>query len=395
MVDLCRAVTEISPMPIVGIEGDAHRISYVNPIFCVLVGKSQEELIGSRFSTIPVIGEQCAAMLARVWLSGKGETQLGTDRSAAHPFWSYAMWPMLTAEGKPRAVILQVIEETVIEQNTFAMNEALVLGLVRQHELTDIADVLNGKLLAAMAARHKADQALIRSEKLASVGRMSAVIAHEINNPLAAVMDLLYLAERVDDTPAAVLDYLHTADGELKRIAHITRQTLGFYRDMSVPTKFHVASLLASVVDLLKAKVTSSQATVDCQCDKALQMTAVHGELRQVISNLLANSLEAIYLNGKVTLRASPSSDGNGGPARVRITVADNGRGIGEVDLGQLFEPFFTTKVKTGNGLGLWVSKQIVEKQGGSISVRSATDGARRGTAFSVVLPENPVEKVF
>ncbi|MDQ2924082.1 MAG: HAMP domain-containing histidine kinase [Acidobacteriota bacterium] len=378
-------------MPIVGIEGAEHTVTYINPAFCGLVKTAKGQLLGAAFATIPVIGEQCAAMLERVYRTGTAETQLGRDRSELHPFWSYAMWPVLTPEGRLRGVILQVVEETVIEQNTLAMNAALVQGLIRQHELTDTADALNGQLHIVMAARQKAEDGLIRSEKLASVGRMSAVIAHEINNPLAAVMDLLYLAERVDGMPATALDYLQTADGELKRIAHITRQTLGFYRDMSVPTTFHVATLLASVIDLLKAKITSSQATVDCQCDQDYQMTAVHGELRQVISNLLANSLEAIYQNGKVTLRASPSSDGNGGPARVRITVADDGRGIGAVDLEQLFEPFFTTKGKTGNGLGLWVSKQIVEKQGGSVSVRSATNGVRRGTTFSVVLPERPV----
>ncbi len=135
-----------------------------------------------------------------------------------------------------------------------ALNEGLMLGLVRQHGLTEAAELLNVLLQNEISARKKAEDALIRSEKLASVGRMAAVLAHEINNPLEAVMNLLFITKSTAGLPDAVRNYLEMADGELKRIAHITRQTLGFYRESSAPTTFHVSSLFESVVDLLQCK---------------------------------------------------------------------------------------------------------------------------------------------
>lgn len=276
---------------------------------------------------------------------------------------------------------------TPVDPDVVAANEALTLSLIRQHELTEAAELLNTQLQTEIAVRKKTEDALIVSEKLASVGRMAAVIAHEINNPLAAVTDLLYLAQTVADTPEEVLEYLRTADGEVKRMAHITRQTLGFYRELASPTPFGLALLFESVLDLLQAKVRSKFAIIDVQCEAHLELTAMYGELRQVLSNLLVNSLDAISETGKVTIRASGSKDPKSGNARIRIVVADNGKGISATILPLIFDPFFTTKGIIGNGLGLWISKQIVEKHGGAFQVRSYTSGSRRGTTFSVILP--------
>ena len=278
------------------------------------------------------------------------------------------------------------------EPDTASFNEALMLGLVRQHELTETSELLIAQLRAEMIARKKTEEALIASEKLASVGRMAAVLAHEINNPLEAVMNVLYLAQTAEDVPDTVRHYLILADSELKRIAHITRQTLGFYRESSSPISFNIASLLESVVDLLQAKVISKRAIVETQCDRNLRVTAFQGELRQVIANFMVNSLDAVAEGGRVTLRAALSSGPDGGRRSVRVTVADNGHGIGNAALEEIFKPFFTTKGSVGNGLGLWVSKQIMEKHGGSIQVRSRTTEPQRGTSFSVLLPELPTQ---
>jgi two-component system NtrC family sensor kinase len=388
MFDLCHAVTEMSPIPIVGVEDAAHRISYVNPAFCSLVSKAKEELIGSSFSNVPVIGEKCSVILERVFRTGRPETCTVREGSGSFPHCSCAMWPVFFPERSSPGIIVQVIEETSIHQDTIAMNEALMLGLIRQHELTEVAEGLNAQLQAEIEARKRAEEALIRSEKLAFAGRMAAVIAHEINNPLSAVMDLIYLAERSEGITEPIQEYLATADAELKRIAHITRQTLGFYREMAAPTTFHVASLLDSVTDLLRAKIKSSGATVVLQCKEDLQIAAVHGELRQVLSNLLANGLDALGQEGMVTVRASDTRDPLNGTERIRLTVSDNGKGIEPAALSQIFEPFFSTKGDLGNGLGLWVCKQIIEKHGGQIQVRSSTDGQHRGTAFSLCLPK-------
>ncbi len=219
---------------------------------------------------------------------------------------------------------------------------------------------------------------------------MAAVIAHEINNPLDAVMNTLYLAQTTEGLPEPARQYLRIAEGELNRIAHITRQTLGFYRESTHPSTFSAASLLDSVVDLLQAKIKAKLAIVEKRCDERLQITGIFGELRQVFANLLLNSLDAIETHGRVKLAAFASSSCGDGDRCIRITVADNGQGIDPATLPHLFEPFFTTKGDIGNGLGLWVSQQIVAKHNGSIQVRSSRDGRRKGTVLTVILPVQP-----
>ncbi len=233
--------------------------------------------------------------------------------------------------------------------------------------------------------RKRTEAALLQSEKLASVGRMATTIAHEINNPLAAVMNTLFLA-RTREELSQVRQDLDVADAELQRVAQITRQALGFYRESAAPAPVFVRGILDSTVDLLASKIRAKSASVRIDCDHDAEVTANAGELRQVIANLLSNSLDAIAAGGNLKLRASTLSVRNGGHY-VRITVADDGKGIDRVLLPRIFEPFFTTKDSVGTGLGLWVSKQIVEKYAGSIRVRSATSGRHRGTACSVLLP--------
>ena len=239
-----------------------------------------------------------------------------------------------------------------------------------------------------ITAKKQAEQALIRSEKLASVGRMAATIAHEINNPLEAVMNALFIAKGAE--AEAARQYLDIAEEELQRIAHITRQSLGFYRESNAPAVLSVNAVLDSTIDLLKNKVKAKRATVDKQWHEEIKITGVGGELRQVFSNLMANSLDAIEDNGTIKLRISRSAFSSNGRPHVRVTVADDGKGISADALPRLFEPFFTTKGAVGTGLGLWVSKQIINNHGGSIRVRSNTAGIRRGTVFSVVVPVEP-----
>jgi two-component system NtrC family sensor kinase len=384
---LCRAVADASPMPMVGLGGSLHTLRYVNLAFCLLTGKSKDELIGTAFCDISPGTDECVLLLDRVAKTGLADRHTGQEHTGIHPlYWSYAMWPLLGADHSHLGIMVQVTEAAKFHHDAVAMNQALLLGSVRQHELTEAADLLNVQLQAAIILAKKAEEALIGSEKLASAGRMAAVLAHEINNPLAAVMNLLFLAQITADTPEPVHQYLKMADDELKRIAHITRQTLGFYRESSVPTNFLVVTLLNSVIDLLQAKMVSTQVIVEKQCDDLLQITAIFGELRQVISNFMLNSLDALGEGGRVTLRASTSRNPLDGGSRIRITIADNGQGISAGALPKIFEPFFTTKGSTGNGLGLWVCKQIIEKHSGSIQVRSCTSGPH-GTTFSMVLP--------
>jgi signal transduction histidine kinase len=255
--------------------------------------------------------------------------------------------------------------------------------------LRDAQNTIIGYLLIGTdnTARKHAEEALLRSEMLASAGRMAASIAHEINNPLEAMMNTLYLVRKTAHLPEAALEYLDIADGELMRIAHITRQTLGFYREFSAATSNSTTALIDSVISLLQAKIKANGARVEQQGNKQLRVMGIAGELRQVMANLLANSLDAIGQNGRIVLRASASVDPNDGRRRVRITVSDYGHGMPAATMKEIFDPFFTTKGSVGTGLGLWVCKQLVEKNGGFIKVRSNMDGERRGTTFSIVLP--------
>jgi two-component system, NtrC family, sensor kinase len=148
--------------------------------------------------------------------------------------------------------------------------------------------------------------------------------------------------------------------------------------------------LIGSVVNVLQSKIKATGAVVEQQCDEQLEVMGVFGELRQVLANLLANSLHAIVPKGRIVMRASASISPRDGSRRVRITVADSGHGIGAASMKRIFEPFFTTKGTLGTGLGLWVSRQQVEKNGGSIRARSNTVGERRGTTFSILMAAPP-----
>ena len=241
-----------------------------------------------------------------------------------------------------------------------------------------------------ISERKRTEEALLRSEKLASVGRMAATIAHEINNPLAAITNTLYLARMKADDPTSVRDFLDVAEDELKRITHITRQTLGFYRESSSPSAVSVTDVLESAVDLMKSKIGAKQAVIEKEWQGETTASAIAGELRQVFSNLLGNSLDAIDEGGTIRLRVSTGHDFKDGRRTVRVSVADNGKGIATASRPHIFEPFFTTKGTVGTGLGLWVTRQIVDKHHGKMRVRSSTEGPHRGTVFMVILPVDP-----
>jgi len=356
---------------------------------------------------------------ARGWLSvtlsSIGDAVLATDITGLVTFVNPVAaaltgWKPEEAEGQPIQKVFQILNEKtripaedivlrVLQEGhvvELANHTALITKDGREIPIEDSAapirdhsDNVVGVVLVFhdVTEKRRAEAALVRSEKLASVGRMAASIAHEINNPLEAVMSLLFLASENKELPEKVRQYLEMADGELKRVAHITRQSLGFYRESNAPALTSVNAVLDSAVDLLKSKITAKLAVIEKQWDGDLEVTAVPGELRQVFSNLLANSLDAIDEKGTIKLRVSSGGAFNNGQRCVRITVADNGKGISASSRSHLFEPLYTTKGTVGTGLGLWVSKQIVDKHGGTIRMHSRTDGARRGTAFSVVLP--------
>jgi PAS domain S-box-containing protein len=245
------------------------------------------------------------------------------------------------------------------------------------------------KIVRDITANKRIENALRLTERLASVGRLSATIAHEINNPLEAVTNLLYLAKRDLANPAKTQQHLELADHELSRVAHITRQTLGFYRDTSSLAPVDLCRVLDDLLFLYARRLESREITVTKHYEEPLEVNAMAGELRQVFSNLLSNSIDAMPDGGRLIVRVSRTHAwNNSGVPGVRVSIADTGSGIEPNDRKFLFQPFFTTKKDVGTGLGLWIIRGIVEKHGGLIRVRSKT-GAKSGTVFSVFLPES------
>jgi PAS domain S-box-containing protein len=239
-----------------------------------------------------------------------------------------------------------------------------------------------------LTERKRAEERLRRTEKLAATGRLAATIAHEINNPLEAVTNLLYLAKNEKSISPVGREYLLRAEQELSRIAHITRQTLGFYRESAAPVRLKFSELLDEVLQIYKKKIDHGRIRVQRQYRAEGVATGMAGEVRQVFSNLVANALDATESGGQLTLRVKPVRslderrlDG------FRITVADSGAGIQAGQAKKIFEPFFTTKKDLGTGLGLWLSRTIIHKHGGRIRVKSVAQGPKTGTVFSVFLP--------
>jgi PAS domain S-box-containing protein len=232
----------------------------------------------------------------------------------------------------------------------------------------------------------KTEQALRTSERLASVGRLAATVAHEINNPLEAVTNLVYLAKG-SALPKDVREYLDAIEEELDHISHITKQTLGFYRESTAPSAVRIGAMLMPLIAVFSSRARNKGAEIRPEIRQDPEIYAIPGEIRQLIANLLSNSIDAVDSGGLIRIRvdATPFS-GHGCPG-TRITIADSGRGIPMSIRSKLFEPFFTTKKDVGTGLGLWVCTNIVKRHHGSIRVRSSTIPGRSWTVFSVFLP--------
>ena len=238
-------------------------------------------------------------------------------------------------------------------------------------------------IIRDVTASKKAERAVLESEKLASVGRLASSIAHEINNPLESVTNLLYiLASRIEDEETR--QFVVTAQEELARVSHIATHTLRFHKQSSNKTDVHFQVLIESVLALYRGRLESSQVTVTVDCSSNAHLFCYEGELRQILVNLVANAYDAMRSGGRLVLRAHPSLDWKSGATGVRLLVADNGSGMNAETQRRLFEPFYSTKGIGGTGLGLWISKDLVAKNDGFISVRSSSRPGRSGTVFNL-----------
>lgn len=239
-----------------------------------------------------------------------------------------------------------------------------------------------------ISQQKKVEKALHTSERLASVGRLAATIAHEINNPLEAVTNLVFLAQNSSSEADSRL-FLQQAQQELARVALLTKQTLGFYRENKGARELTLGELVLPLVSVFSARARNKQIAIDTDFRQNPTLVGIPGEIRQLFANLLNNSIDAVSDRGRILIRISEAREIRGRRRGARLTVCDNGPGIPPEIRKKLFEPFFTTKRDVGTGLGLWVISNILRNHDGSIRVRSNTRQGKSWTVFSVFLPIN------
>jgi len=250
-----------------------------------------------------------------------------------------------------------------------------------------------GIIVLDASDRKRSEDALRKAEKLAVTGRLAASIAHEINNPLEAITNLLFLLRNYCALQDPALNYVTMAEYEVRRIAEITQQTLRFYRQTTLPARSGMKDLLDSVLSLYQGRFNSLNIQVERDYDPELDLFCFAGEIRQVFANLVGNSIDAMPAGGRLRVCARRSRNWkNPEQTGVRFTTADTGAGMAPDVAKRAFEAFFTTKEVTGTGLGLWISHEILTKHHGLIHVRSRSSatGKSPGTIFQFFIPDDP-----
>ena len=352
----------------------------------------------------------------QITLKSLGEAVVSTDREGNISFINpvaqkLTEWEYEVARGRPLREVVRICDEKTRSdsedpvkavrraQNVVGFSNSLILtsrsGNEYPIELTG-APILNeareivGVVLVFRDVTHRrqTEQILRASERLTLAGRLSATIAHEIRNPLDTVTNVIYLLQHEQGSHVATAQYLQMASDELARIAQITSQLLTFHREARNPVDVSLSEVLESVLVLFAPRVKQNHLIVETRLETDRCVRGFPGELRQVFSNLIGNALDAMPANGKLILHTRESSLASD-PSRkgVRVTLLDSGAGIPAGVRKNLFAPFYTTKGEKGTGLGLWVSRGIIEKHEGTIHVISSTHEGKSGTAFSVFLP--------
>lgn len=327
-------------------------------------------------------------------------------------------WQQEEAAGKPLESVFKILNETtrdVVENpvtKVKRLNQVVGLAnhtvLIRKDEtelhiadsgapIRDRAGAIVGVVLVFrdITLERRTQEALLANEKLVVAGRLAATIAHEIHNPLDSVSNLLYLM-RNGATEEESKQFMAMAEQELARVTQISRAMLGLYRESKTPVLVDLREMLREILLLMERRFIELKVTVRAELPEAISVDGFPAELRQVFTNLIGNAAEAASPGGEVRIKITPQADGvglarNKTEAGATIEVADNGEGIPEEVQAQIFQPFFTTKGERGTGLGLWVSRGIVNKHGGKIHIKSNTTQAAHGTVVSVFLATKPV----
>jgi signal transduction histidine kinase len=331
-------------------------------------------------------------MVALLWSQGNFDAALKLERlwndlARSHSFHLYCAYPMkgFNQEGHSQAFL------NICAEHSHVLPTENYTALASEDDRLRHISLLQQRALTAeteAAGRLRAEEALRHSEKLAATGRLAASIAHEINNPLEAISNAIYLA--LSSPPSEIPLYLKLADEELARVAQITKQTLGFYREAATPGIVKLSTLLDDLIALYSRKLEAKNLSIKKQYRDELEIWGLEGELRQVFANQITNAIYAMPRSGCLTIRIRRSKSwSNGQCPGTAVSLLDNGSGIAPESLTKIFDPFFTTKQDVGNGLGLWITHDIVTRHGGSIRARSNARPGASGTIFTTFLPHH------
>lgn len=267
-----------------------------------------------------------------------------------------------------------------IAKNGQTLDVSLTLSPVRDAQGKVIGA---SKVLRDISITRRLAQSFVQAEKLAATGRMAATIAHEINNPLEAVTNLLYLIRPTISNDQG-RTYLAAAESELQRVSHIAKQTLGYYRENASPTPVSLKDIVEHATAIYGPRCQSAGITICPSLTSTLKVLVRRGEMLQVVSNLMTNAIYALSAGGTIWMDVRDSETE---PGTVVLSVRDNGAGIGADALPRVFDAFFTTRATIGTGIGLFIAKQLVEGNGGRITIESITDAAEHGTNVQILLP--------
>ena len=349
----------------------------------------------------------------RVTLSSIGDGVIATDDRGRVSFLNPVAerltgTSLAQAKGKKISEVFPIFNEVTNKPAENPVDKVLALGSVvalanhtvlqhRAGHLLPIEDTAapirddSGRLIGVVLVFHDASrernlqEVLRRTEKLAAAARLAATVSHEINNPLEAIGNLIFLAKNHPDAPGKVTEQLQLAEQELARVSHITRQTLGFYRESASPTSVHIPTLIESVLTLYSNKLQIKQIKVQLALEDCPAITGLAGEIQQLVSNIISNAIDAAPVSGTLKIDAAPVKLADG--KSIRVKIEDDGPGIAPENMNRIFEPFFTTKKDVGTGLGLWVCKEIAQRHGGSVQVQSNYGNGAKGAIFTVFLP--------
>ncbi len=385
----------------------------INPAALAMMGYTEAECVGHNMHDLmhsrrpdgsPYPVSECPLYLARK----TGEAVHGVEETlwtkSGHPIRVSCSSVPLKHNGEvygtvitlndltSRLAVEQQLRQTEEEQREVLRQRDAASKIEHDQAMLHRENSLEVERIAAAQLREQqqlAAEQLVKSEKLAAVGRLAASISHEINNPLEAVTNLLYLVRKDETLSQESDEYLHQAEQELGRVSEIVSQTLRFQRGGGSLTECVPERLIESVMALHQGRLHHSGIKIARQHRRSAAFRCAEGDIRQILNNLVGNAIDAMRKEGGViTIRTSPAKDPQSGSTGVRISVSDSGHGMSRSMTAQIFEPFYTTKGSSGSGLGLWISNSFAKRHGGRLSVRSRTGDEHCGTTFSLFVPE-------